>query len=507
MYYHIEKSFSGFMAEYASHFIEILDGISNDEIPINKEFISKIYNKTPKNHVELSIEFFRKDDFFSFDLGTILQHGKILSDFIGNCNNTILFRNFVTDKGREVCYLNKNIPEALLDKIKHRHSVASEILKTLKPHRSFASRLRNAHQLSSCAFGYEAECVIKSDISAFFRSVKFENVIRESSKAFMITHSERFFATSLSNEEDVDKLHLMHNFFLSCLFHNGVVPTGASYANSLADLHLFSTLLCHFRAPRNSDNMVYFYVDDIFIFSKKDGKTFFKNFEKALNAGGLYLNYKKTRYFYTDKGTFSGLGVTFKSGVGSISVSSKTRKEILDLVRERKEFNDKELGLINYGLTAGNLVKMNLDILLHTFFNDKSKAWDLMLKGEHPVLNFKEESRELISSKFPTYKDFCVHCKSNNGEYIMELSDYEVDVNEEVKLFFDVFVSDSTIPSEKISSPIAIYFKPNLNKYCAVQWVASRNNVRHRDSNPLRTITLPIDSFVYDALELKEPNE
>ena len=507
MYYNIEKSFSGFMAEYASHFIEILDGISKDEIPINKEFVGKIYNKTPKNHVELSIGFFEQDDFFSFDLNTILQHGKILSDFIGNCNNTILFRNFVTDKGREVCYLNKNIPDALLDKIKQTHSFASGVLNALRPHRSFASRLRNAHQLYAYAFSYETECVIKSDISAFFRSVKFENMIRESSKAFMITHSERFFARALSDEEDVDKLHLMHNFFLSCLFHNGVVPTGASYANPLADLHLFSTLLCHFRAPRNSDNMVYFYVDDIFIFSKKDGKTFFKNFEKALNAGGLYLNYKKTQYFYTDKGTFSGLGVTFKSGVGSISVSSKVRKEILDIIKERKEFNDKELGLINYGLTAGNLVKMNLDILLHTFFNDKSKAWDLMLKGEHPVLNFKEESRELISSRFPTYKDFCVHCKSNNNEYIREPSDCEVDVNEEAKLFFDIFVSDCTIPSERIGSPMALYFKPNLNKYCAVQWVAPRNNVRHRNSNSLRTITLPIDSFVYDALELKEPNE
>lgn len=507
MYYHIEKSFSDFMAEYASHFIEILDGISKDEISINKEFIGKIYNKTPKNHVEMSIKFFGQDDFFSFDLNTILQHGKILSDFIGNCNNTILFRNFVTDKGREVCYLNKNIPEVLLDKIKQTHSFASGVLNTLRPHRSFASRLRNAHQLSSYAFGYEAECVIKSDISAFFRSVKFENVVRESSKVFMITHSERFFATALSNEEDVDKLHLMHNFFLSCLFHNGVVPTGASYANPLADLHLFSTLLSYFRAPRNSDNMVYFYVDDIFIFSKKDGKTFFKNLEKALNAGGLYLNYKKTQYFYTDKGTFSGLGVTFKSGVGSISVSSKVRKEILNLVKERKEFNDKELGLINYGLTAGNMAKINLDILLHTFFNDKNKAWDLMLKGEHPLLNFKEESRELISSKLPTYKDFCVRCKSIPNECDRELSDCEVNVNEEVELFFNIFVSDCTIPSEKMNTPMALYFKPNINKYCAVQWVALRNNTRHRNSNQLRTITLPIDSFVYDALELKEPNE
>lgn len=507
MYYRIEKSFSDFMAEYALHFIEILDGISNDEISINKEFVSKIYNKTPKNHVEMSIKFFQQDDFFSFDLGTILQHGKILSDFIGNCNNTILFRNFVTDKGREVCYLNKNIPEVLLGKIKETHSFASGVLNTLRPHRSFASRLRNAHQLSSCAFGYESECVIKSDISAFFRSVKFENVIRESSKAFMITHSERFFATSLSNEEDVDKLHLMHNFFLSCLFHNGVVPTGASYANSLADLHLFSTLFCHFRAPRNSDNMVYFYVDDIFIFSKKDGKTFFKNLEKALNAGGLYLNYKKTQCFYTDKGTFSGLGVTFKSGVGSISVSSKVRKEILDLVKERKEFNDKELGLINYGLTAGNMVRVNLDILLHTFFNDKSKAWDLMLKGEHPVLNFKEESRGLISSKFPTYKDFCVRCKSIRDTSDREPSDCEVNVSEEVELFFNMFVSDCTIPSEKMNTPMALYFKPTLNKYYAMQWVGPRNNRRHANSNPLRTISLPIDHFVYDALELKEPNE
>lgn len=507
MYYHIEKSFSEFMAEYASHFIEILDGISKDEISINKEFIGKIYNKTPKNHVEMSIKFFGQDDFFSFDLNTVLQHGKILSDFIGNCNNTILFRNFVTDKGREVCYLNKNIPEILLDKIKQTHSMASGILTSLRPHRSFASRLRNAHQLSAYAFNYETECVIKSDISAFFRSVKFENVIRESSKAFMITHSERFFATALSDEEDVDKLHLMHNFFLSCLFHNGVVPTGASYANSLADLHLFSTLFSYFRAPRNSDNMVYFYVDDIFIFSKKDGKTFFKNLEKALNAGGLYLNYKKTQYFYTDKGTFSGLGVTFKSGVGSISVSSKVRKEILNLVKERKEFNDKELGLINYGLTAGNMTKINLDILLHTFFNDKSKAWDLMLKGEHPLLNFKKESRELISSKLPTYKDFCVRCKSIPNECDRELSDCEVNVNEEVELFFNIFISDCTIPSEKMNTPMALYFKPTLNKYCAMQWVAPRNNIRHRNNNPLRTIALPIDHFVYDALELKEPNE
>ena len=96
---------------------------------------------------------------------------------------------------------------------------------------------------------------------------------------------------------------------------------------------------------------------------------------------GFILIIRKHSIFYTDKGTFSGLGMTFKSGVGSISVSSKVRKEILDLVKERKEFNDKELGLINYGLTAGNMVKVNLDILLHTFFNDKSKAWDLMLKG------------------------------------------------------------------------------------------------------------------------------
>ena len=467
-----------FMSE---SFLKIIGGIRNGTCNIDKTFPDKLFNKTPEADVKFSIEGLKNFKIFeSGDFDEYCRMMKTLSDFVGNCNNTILFRNFKTDKGREVCYINKNIPEDIVAEIKQHFSTVKYLLKRMTPSLRFMRNLRSVLGIYEVR---STSTVIKADISSFFKSVRFENVMQYAPKAFKKENIHLYAKSELVNNDSrmYERLEVALWAFLSCLFHNGVVPTGAQYANNLANFHLYNVLFINFdRGLRSGTKAtVSVYVDDLmFTGEEGDVKAVFAEFEKAINKGGLYLNYKKTQYFYPDenKVEFSLLGYRRNAnsrGVVQAKVNSKIRKKCLDIIKERREYTLSEKGLINYALRMyhnGHTV-FNPDIVLHSYFDEKVEMWNKLVSGE---LRLKI-NKEIFDPTGLSYKDICIMAKEVPGA--LPVVEERRGLPDEMAMFISMFVGNN--PSGyTINSMAACTF--NNAPAISVVFVNEREKKRNR---------------------------
>lgn len=418
-----ESIYSDFIrpiSHLAETFLNIIQRIENGESDIDPTFPEKLFNKTPKGDVLEAINRLNSPDgLTSPDFEEYSRMIKTLADFVGNCNNTLLFRNFVTNKGREVCYINNKIHEDDCENIKRTHNYIRNVLRWMIPRPRI---MKNIHNTNYACLNGLRDMVIKSDISAFFKSVRFEKVMKFAPKTFLVKNISAFSECKFEMEDTkkFERLEIALWGFLSCLFHNGTVPTGARYANELASYHLYNTIFhCFDKAMMgNSSSKVYVYVDDlVFTGREHDVKSVYAEFEKALNKGGLYLNYKKTQYFYPNEGIalfeYSALGQR-KGRYDSLNfyskVDSKSRKKCLDIIKERREYTPSEKGIINYAMRINyrNATLFNPDIIMHSYFNDKSELWDKLVAGE---LDLKFD-KDIFDPTGLTYKDICVMTKN-----------------------------------------------------------------------------------------------
>ena len=437
----------------ARTFLNIIEKIESGESTINSEFPEKLFNKTPKEDVLNAISTLVDDkNIFSISFDDYSRMVKTLSDFVGNCNNTILFRNFVTDKGRNVCYINKQIDSDSVEAIKNVHSSTRKILRALTPNLRMVKSYAHTDYYSPLKGD---DIVIKSDISAFFRSVKFENVIKYLPKTFFI---KNLFLYSMCKMEDnetkkFERIEIALWAFFSCLFHNGIIPTGAQYSNDLAKCYLNNLLFHEFdKSLLNSQRgQIHVYVDDILVISNEnDAKAIYSEFEKAINRGGLYLNYKKTQYFYPKDGSleYSALGINKRNhdDAGVISkVNSKARKKCLDIIKDRRDYNESEKGIINYALYMkyGTRKIFNPDIIMHSYFNDKSQLWDKLLSGD---LRLKI-NQDIFNPVDLKYKDICIMAKDPDPKvFLYNFNDPITTENVatgSIKEFVKLFISDN----------------------------------------------------------------
>ena len=444
---HTYFEFAITITSMSESFMKIIDGIRNGTCNIDRTFPDKIFNKTPEADVKSSIEGIK--NFKTFQTGDFDEYCrmmKTLSDFVGNCNNTILFRNFKTDKGREVCYINKNIPEEIVAEIKDIFSRVKYSLKRMTPHLRF---MRNLRTVLGIHDSRSTSTIIKADISSFFKSVRFENVMQYAPKAFKKENISLYAESELVNDGSrmYERLEVALWAFLSCLFHNGVVPTGAQYANDLANYHLYNVLLINFdkRLRAGTNAAVSVYVDDL-MFSGEEGdvKAVFAEFEKALNKGGLYLNYKKTQYFYPseNKVEFSLLGYRRNAnsrGVVQAKVNSKIRKRCLDITKERREYTASEKGLINYAIRMyhnGHTV-FNPDIILHSYFDEKVEMWNKLVSGELKL----KINKEVFDPTGLSYKDICIMAKEVPGA--LPVVEERRGLPDEMAMFIGMFVGNN----------------------------------------------------------------
>ncbi len=442
------------MIYLAQTFLDIIQKIEDGECDIDSTFPEKLFNKTPKEDVLKAIESLNgPSGLMAVDFEEYSKMVKTLADFVGNCNNTILFRNFVTDKGREVCYINKKISEDDCENIKRAHHRIRNTLRWLTPGLRF---MCNIHNTSHVAINNYSEMVIKSDISAFFKSVRFEKVMQLAPKTFLIKNLPLFSECKfeLEDHKKFERLEIGLWAFLSCLFHNGAVPTGAKYANELANYHLYNTIFHHFdkAIAGCTPSRVYVYVDDLILGGKEDDvKTVYAELEKALNKGGLYLNYKKTQYFYpkADEPGFeySALGkrkVFSRSARHYSKVDSKSRKKCLDIIKERREYTHSEKGIINYAIridSSGSKL-FNPDIIMHSYFDDKSKLWDKLVSGE---LDLKFD-KDIFDPTGLSYKDICVMAKNLPDDLRWPYGhdeDEDVELYAAINKFTEMFIGDN----------------------------------------------------------------
>lgn len=439
----------------AQTFLDIIKKIEDGECDIDSTFPEKLFNKTPKEDVLKAIESLNGvNGLLTPDFEEYSRMVKTLADFVGNCNNTLLFRNFVTDKGREVCYINKKISEDDCENIKRAHNRIRNTLRWMTPNLRF---MHNIHNTNHVAANNYNEMVIKSDISAFFKSVRFEKVMQLASKTFLIKNLPLFSECKfeLEDHKKFERLEIGLWAFLSCLFHNGVVPTGARYANELANYHLYNTIFHHFDKAMAgvTSSRVYVYVDDLILAGREhDIKAIYAEFEKALNKGGLYLNYKKTQYFYPkaddSKFEYSALG---KRKVFDLTtrhyskVDSKSRKKCLDIVKERREYTPSEKGIIDYAIRINNGISVlfNPDIILHSYFDDKCKLWDKLVAGE---LDLKMD-KDIFDPTGLSYKDICIMAKNlpinYRWPYERDSDDEDQELYAAIGKFAEMFIADN----------------------------------------------------------------
>ena len=444
---HTYFEFAITITSMSESFMKIIDGIRNGTCNIDRTFPDKIFNKTPEADVKFSIDGIK--NFKTFQTGDFDEYCrmmKILSDFVGNCNNTILFRNFKTDKGREVCYINKNIPEEIVTEIK---DIFSRVKYSLKRMTLSLRFMRNLRTVLGIHDSRSTSTIIKADISSFFKSVRFENVMQYAPKVFKKENIGLYAESELVNDGSrmYERLEVALWAFLSCLFHNGVVPTGAQYANDLANYHLYNVLLINFdkRLRAGTNAAVSVYVDDL-MFSGEEGdvKAVFAEFEKALNKGGLYLNYKKTQYFYPgeNKVEFSLLGYRRNAnsrGVVQAKVNSKIRKRCLDITKERREYTTSEKGLINYAIRMyhnGHTV-FNPDIILHSYFDEKVEMWNKLVSGELKL----KINKEIFDPTGLSYKDICIMAKEVPGALPVVEDRRRLPAG--IAMFIDMFVGNN----------------------------------------------------------------
>lgn len=440
-------SFLAPMTNLSQTFLNIIEKIENEECSIDSSFPEKLFNKTPKEDVLNAIEtLIDYNNLFLIDFDEYSKKVKTLSDFVGNCNNTILFRNFRTDKGREVCYINKQIPDIYSDRIKEIHSNIRSLIGRLTPRLNL---IKNQNSTDSYVDINYDQMAIKSDISSFFRSVRFENVIKYLSKTFLVKNILMYSKSQTENKElrVFERIEIALWGFIGCLFHNGIIPTGARYANDLAACYLNNLVFNTFRKDMLYSNRarIYVYVDDLlFLGEEGNVKEFYAEFEKAINKGGLYLNYKKTQYFYPKNGIleYSSLGRTrkFDFTTGFVSkVDSKARKKCLDIIKERREYDASEKGIINYALYMrhGANKIVNPDILMHSYFNDKSELWDKLIAGE---LNLKL-NKSIFDPTNLKYKDICIMSKDIDVGF---LSAHQfLDITDAIAEFVKLFILDN----------------------------------------------------------------
>ena len=432
------------MCSLAKRFLIILEEIENGESELDASIPEKIFGKTPKMRVEQGIADMRNFDFLrQFEFDDFCRSVKVVSDFIGNCNNTILFRNFVNDKGREICYINKKIGEANKVSIEDTHNHIRSVVGLLRPDVRFIRRISNVGNLPRMD---DSQMVIKSDISAFFRSVKFENLMKELPKVFRANNLEILAEEVIGTDETnvYGRLEVLIWAFMGCLFHNGVVPTGSKYAVELAQLHLLSTIYNHFdrSLARRGGVNVWIYVDDLIICGKREiVKEFYRELEKSMNAGGLYLNYKKVQYFYPDQGEeYSALGVRVKGirGAAISRVNAKARKKCLDIIKERREYTPQEKGIIEYALRfKSHTSVLNPDILYHTYFDDKNALWEKLKAGELPL----RCNKDIYDISNMSYKEFIMA----NRAGVTEMWSYsDSRVSPPLLEFIDMFLLDNS---------------------------------------------------------------
>lgn len=436
----------------ARSFLDVIEKIENGESTINPEFPGKLFNKTPKEDVLNAISTLSNyENIFLIDFDDYSRMVKTLSDFVGNCNNTILFRNFVTDKGRNVCYINKQLDEKEVDSIKSTHFIARKILRKLTPNLGMLKSYSHTDYCNTLKLG---DIVIKSDISAFFRSVKFENVMKYLSKTFFIKNLFLYSKCKIEDNgvEKFERIEIAFWAFISCLFHNGIIPTGAQYSNDLAKCYLYNLIFHEFDKSllSSSRGRIHTYVDDILVIgNENNAKEIYSEFEKAINKGGLYLNYKKTQYFYPKDGNleYSALGINKKKDneVGVITkVNSKARKKCLDIIKKRRDYSESEKGIMNYALYMRHGTKriFNPDIIMHSYFDDKSKLWDKLVSGD---LNLKI-NRDIFNPEGLKYKDICIMAKNPKPASLYNANNHSFahDINTECAIeFVKMFISDN----------------------------------------------------------------
>ena len=163
----------------------------------------------------------------------------------------------------------------------------------------------------------------------------------------------------------------------------------------------------------------------------------------------MYLNYKKTQYFYPKDGNleYSALGINKKKDneVGVITkVNSKARKKCLDIIKKRRDYSESEKGIMNYALYMKHGTKriFNPDIIMHSYFDDKSKLWDKLVSGD---LNLKI-NRDIFNPEGLKYKDICIMAKNPNPASLYNANNHSFahDINTECAIeFVKMFISDN----------------------------------------------------------------
>ena len=465
---------------------------------INKSLFDKVFIKNSRDSIEevyeLLLELSREDYILMEELESdILMYCNTLSEYLSDFSNTILFRQYTLSTGRKIDTINSKIPDSYKRRFKKVFEIYEKYFSNSYSYiynRGSLDRVSGNLYYKNCGYIKDLPIleVVKEhsnsltiqtiDISKFFNNVKLKriydlNVFKTfidyayPSSLYSENNSVELFGRILMSPNNVRSILInVLNLTLSFLTHNGVLPTGTPYSPVLSNIFMlsFDSSICNeledVLSGSESKYVITRYVDDITISSSsiKDNYIYdfiiVKKIEEFLNSMGLYLKYEKTNIFNRLEQNANILGYSIpKISLGNeITVNSKFRKEIIDIIRNKNSliFDRKELGKINYFLSSGSVSNM-IDILLNFNIENRDISKDLIYKTR--ILNKSNNINEDFVITDDTYPlvlfDQNIIC---NFDYEIYKSDnyYKIILilKEEVECRF---------LSSKIDSPISIY--------------------------------------------------